>query len=120
QESALFLLRPAAGNRRTVLQTWKVKAGEKELAQKVRLLREAIRQRGAAAARGQALFQLLFPPPARRAIAGAKRLVISPDGPLWELPFAALAVGGKGHRARGTGEGAASNVKRQVSRSRPV
>jgi tetratricopeptide (TPR) repeat protein len=34
----------------------------------------------------------LFPPPARAAIAGARRLVIAPDGPLWDLPFAVLVL----------------------------
>jgi CHAT domain-containing protein len=38
------------------------------------------------------LFQKLFPPDAREAIARANRVLISPDGVLWDLPFAALVV----------------------------
>src|SRR4029077_10949543 len=39
----------------------------------------------------QALYRDLLGP-SRRAIAGRKRLYLVPDGPLWEVPFAALQV----------------------------
>jgi CHAT domain-containing protein len=42
------------------------------------------------------LFQALFPPAARDAIARADRLVLSPDGALWDLPFAALVTNASG------------------------
>src|SRR5262249_8967006 len=38
------------------------------------------------------LFAKLFPEEARKRIAAANRLLISPDGPLWEVPFAALVT----------------------------
>lgn len=40
----------------------------------------------------RSLFELLFPAVAREAISEVDRVIISPDGPLWELPFAALAT----------------------------
>lgn len=43
-------------------------------------------------ARSHRLFALLFPPPVQKEIAGSSRLLISPDGPLWNLPFGALVV----------------------------
>src|SRR5204862_6031372 len=45
---------------------------------------------------GRELFALLFPPQARAVIRRAHRLLISPDGPLWELPFAALVTNESG------------------------
>src|SRR5262249_53060984 len=48
------------------------------------------------AAPSRSLFAQLFPEPARAAVAGAERLLISPDGPLWEVPFAALVTNAQG------------------------
>jgi CHAT domain-containing protein/Tfp pilus assembly protein PilF len=42
------------------------------------------------------LYQKLFPAGAREAIAGTERVVLSPDGVLWELPFAALVTNDTG------------------------
>jgi len=42
------------------------------------------------------LYQKLFPAEAREAIAGAERVVLSPDGMLWELPFAVLVMNDTG------------------------
>jgi ankyrin repeat protein/CHAT domain-containing protein len=46
--------------------------------------------------KGRELFQKLFPEELRPGIIGAKRLLISPDGPLWDLPFAALVTNDSG------------------------
>jgi CHAT domain-containing protein len=45
---------------------------------------------------GRTLFQKLFPADARPALAAAKRIVLSPDGALWDLPFAALVTNDEG------------------------
>jgi CHAT domain-containing protein/tetratricopeptide (TPR) repeat protein len=54
------------------------------------------------------LFAQLFPASVRREIMLARRLLISPDGPLWNLPFAALTLdkpgpARQGPRSPGTG-----------------
>jgi ankyrin repeat protein/CHAT domain-containing protein len=46
--------------------------------------------------KGRELFDLLFPNAAGEAVRCAKRLQISPDGPLWDLPFAALVMSDEG------------------------
>ncbi|HET9370499.1 MAG TPA: CHAT domain-containing protein [Vicinamibacterales bacterium] len=47
-------------------------------------------------AAGRVLYQTLFPLEARRAIDKARRILIAPDGVLWDLPFAALIINEKG------------------------
>jgi CHAT domain-containing protein/tetratricopeptide (TPR) repeat protein len=42
------------------------------------------------------LYQKLFPPAARQEIAKAIRVLLSPDGILWDLPFAALVMNDQG------------------------
>jgi CHAT domain-containing protein/Tfp pilus assembly protein PilF len=42
------------------------------------------------------LYQKLFPAEARQAIGKARRVLLSPDGPLWDLPFAALVINDQG------------------------
>ena len=45
------------------------------------------------------MYGQLFPAEARTLIARSKRLLLSPDGVLWDLPFAALVVNDKGDPA---------------------
>jgi CHAT domain-containing protein/Tfp pilus assembly protein PilF len=72
-----------------------IKAKELEqLAQ--RLIRACSERSPGAAAAGRSLFQRLFPEQARSAVLGARRLLISPDGPLWGVPFAALVTNASG------------------------
>jgi CHAT domain-containing protein len=44
------------------------------------------------AAEGLELFDLLFPGEIGEVVRKSKRLIISPDGPLWQLPFAAMVT----------------------------
>jgi CHAT domain-containing protein/tetratricopeptide (TPR) repeat protein len=48
------------------------------------------------ARRGRALYTLLFPPAVRERLQGARRVRLSPEGFLWNLPFAALVVNDSG------------------------
>jgi tetratricopeptide (TPR) repeat protein len=45
------------------------------------------------AALGRALFEALFPESLRPELLRTSRWIVSPDGPLWDLPFATLAPG---------------------------
>ncbi|HKQ59166.1 MAG TPA: tetratricopeptide repeat protein [Candidatus Eisenbacteria bacterium] len=87
---------------RRPLGAYPIAIGEAELARRVRQLREHIAALEPAASSSQlvttsrSLFDALFPPEARAAVEGSERVILSPDGPLWELPFAALAMKGSG------------------------
>jgi CHAT domain-containing protein len=103
RESTLFVVR---GGKQAA--AYPLKMPLKELEAQVDLVRRSVSREGreggavltnsaeirVAAAR--ALYQKLFPKEAREAIAGAKRVVLSPDGVLWELPFAALVINDTG------------------------
>ena len=42
------------------------------------------------ASAAHSLWESLFPEPARAVLSRSSRVIVSPDGPLWDLPFAAL------------------------------
>ena len=91
QRTVLFVLERDAQRTPPVrLTTYRLPLAGRALAERVRGLRAAIAARdlGAAGAARQ-LYEALVAPAAGR-LRGRKRLLIVPDGPLWELPFAAL------------------------------
>jgi len=95
----LFLLRPLS--ERKLLATFApLGMPLQELQSRVAALRLQLTDPDAAAgetaAACRALFAKLFPPEAQKEIQSARRLLISPDGPLWELPFAALVTNAHG------------------------
>jgi CHAT domain-containing protein/Tfp pilus assembly protein PilF len=80
------------------LEVFPLEIGEQALRQRVgsllNLLRRPDSDRSVIFRQGRELYDLLLRPAEAR-IAGAKRLLVSPDGPLHTLPFAALVRGGR-------------------------
>ena len=115
KDSVVFVI-PA--DPRLPIEARVLKIDEKELTAEIAALRQSIgssaRTRGfggiAAASndagtttdratlvsQSRALFESLFPPSSRATIASAERVILSPDGPLWDLPFAALMINSTG------------------------
>src|SRR5205823_4675275 len=92
-QTLLFCVTLEAG--KPVLAVYPVKKPGEELANQVERFRMTCAgnltgYRG----RAQELYQLLLAPAARQ-LAGKRRLIICPDGPLWGLPFQALLVPGE-------------------------
>ena len=92
EKTVLFVVSPP-GRRRHGLAAIPIPMGEKALRAAVSAFRTLLQSEGsdrqALAAQGRQLYDLLLRPAERR-IAGATRLLISPDGPLDTLPFAAV------------------------------
>ncbi len=91
------LLFVVAGGTARAPQVHRIPAGEEELRSRVAIFRALVERgrRGGAVvepallAQGRWLYERLVAP-AENALAGAERIVIVPDGPLFSLPFAAL------------------------------
>lgn len=95
----VFLLRSGRHSGSPPLFAYKVGRSNKELrrlAEQFRLQVVSPSRLTAGTTAGRILFAELFPAAARNEIAGTERLLISPDGPLWEVPFAALVMNGSG------------------------
>lgn len=96
RQAHLFLLRRGPGGRPD-LRTYTLPIREPVLNAQVRRLGLALsRPDPIRGSDEHALFTALFPPAARPWLRAARRLLISPDGPLWALPFAALVTNRSG------------------------
>jgi hypothetical protein len=100
EKTDIFLLRSETHSQSPLpLSAYTLAMSNKELRRLVAQLRLQVvspSRRSAGTMAGRSLFAELFPAKARREIAGAERLLISPDGPLWEVPFAALVTNASG------------------------
>jgi CHAT domain-containing protein len=98
KQTVLFLLRPGCACP-SPLSAYKLKIRRKELRSLVDNFRQNISSPDnleLAAQAGRNLFARLFPPESRSILDAAARLIVSPDGPLWEVPFAALVTNAEG------------------------
>jgi CHAT domain-containing protein len=92
----LFLLQPGLENAAT-LSVHPLALSPRQLQEQV----EAFRLRIASPSSrwlpsSRTLFRHLFPPPARKALLSARRVLLSPEGFLWDVPFAALVLNAQG------------------------
>lgn len=96
----LFLLRAQTNDRPArSLSVYTIDLSRKHLAQLVeKFHNHAARPLWGAAGvmLGRELYAELFPAAVQQEIANSTRLLISPDGPLWDVPFAALVVNRSG------------------------
>ncbi len=96
ERSHLFVVRPAGA--KPGLEVFPLGIGDPALRKRVEsflnLLRRPGSDRQALSRQGRDLYDLLLRPAEAR-IAAAERLLVSPDGPLHTLPFAALLRGGR-------------------------
>jgi CHAT domain-containing protein/Tfp pilus assembly protein PilF len=95
EKTRLFVVQPA-GRAGPGLAVFPIAAGQKALREQVaafrRLLADPGSDRSALQGRARRLYDLLVRP-AENQITGAQRILVSPDGPLHTLPFAALRRG---------------------------
>jgi CHAT domain-containing protein len=98
EQSHLFLLRSGRLPQALAVYTLPVKAEalEMNVAQLRWQLTSPRPNRASTTRASRALFATLFPPAARPTILRAKRLLIAPDGPLWQVSFAALVTNAQG------------------------
>jgi CHAT domain-containing protein len=77
-----------------------IEHGRRALARRVESLREQLAANRTEAANltasSRALCRVVLPPRARNEVERSERVVLCPDGPLWDLPFAALAINADG------------------------
>ena len=103
-ESFLFTVAAAGGDPDTppVIQAQRLPLGRAALASRTKEFRAALAERSLNWREGAKALGDDLLAPAWSACANASRLIIVPDGPLWELPFQALLVG-KGESAASAG-----------------
>jgi CHAT domain-containing protein/Tfp pilus assembly protein PilF len=98
-ETLLFVMRGGTG-RDIPLTVARIVVSESKLKEVVKAYHQLVTSRAGSmneiTASGHALFDLLFPKTVRRELNVVSRVLLSPDGPLWDLPFASLAVTAKG------------------------
>ena len=123
EKTWLFVIQ-SAGSAGPGLSVLRIAAGEKALREEVESFRDLLRRpgssRAAFQARARRLYDLLVSPAERR-ITGARRILVSPDGPLHTLPFAALMRGGRYLVERKPIHSALSaTIYAELERSRPA
>ena len=109
EDTAVFLVPAASPD--AEITAYVVPLGAEELAAKVAAVVDSVRSRPPVAkpayrraetgliAASRELFALLFPTTVRPLLERSERLMISPDGVLWELPFGALVTNVEEKRA---------------------
>lgn len=94
-ETTVFLVEGSGS-----VQTYSIKIELNDLNDRITEFRKLVSQRTSSEASiaklGRDLFQTLFPAEAAAQLGRAGHLLISPDGPLWDIPFSALVVNASG------------------------
>jgi CHAT domain-containing protein/tetratricopeptide (TPR) repeat protein len=97
ERTYLFTLTPGREGREPAIRVAAIAAGEAELGRTVADLQERLARRDPGFADlSRTIYNLLLAP-VERELQGASRVVLVPDGPLWNLPFQALQDGSGGY-----------------------